>query len=229
MPAMLGRWKYAGGALLASAVLAMGAQAYAATVRHPAHSARPAARHPGAAARKAAWEIDIPGIGVAAHVITLGDPVGDTLPVPTLAQAQEVGWYQFTAVPGAAGNAVVVGHVDTYTSAAVFYDLYLLVRGDLIYVDMGGTRVRFRVTSVRMVPKDQFPVSQVFGTTGKHLLWLITCGGDFDYATRHYLDNLIVSAVRQPVSARKKQHACGNCRLESGKIRRDSNEARGKK
>lgn len=226
---MLGRWKYAGGALLASAVLAIGAQAYAATTRHPAHSPRPAARHPAAAARKAAWEIDIPGIGVAAQMVTLGDPVGDTLPVPTLAQARDVGWYPFTAVPGTAGNAVVVGHVDTYTSAAVFYDLYLLVRGDLIYVDMGGTRVRFRVTSVRMVAKDQFPVSQVFGTTGKHLLWLITCGGDFDYATRHYLDNLIVSAVRQPVNARKKRHVCSNCRLESGKTRPDRNEARGKK
>jgi len=35
-------------------------------------------------------------------------------------------------------------------------------------------------------------------------LWLITCGGDFDYATRHYLDNLIVSAVCQPVNTRKK-------------------------
>jgi LPXTG-site transpeptidase (sortase) family protein len=236
MPAIQGRWKYAGAALLACALLAIGAQAYAATGRHPAngaHSARLAGsrRHPARPARPAratasaaAWTIDIPGIGVSAPLVTLGDPVGDTLPVPTLAQAKDVGWYQFTALPGTPGNAVVVGHVDTYTSAAVFYDLYLLVRGDLIYVDMGGTRVRFRVTSVRMVSKDQFPVSQVFGTTGKHLLWLITCGGDFDYATRHYLDNLVVSAVWQPVNTRKRAVACNNCHHESATIVRGINE-----
>lgn len=229
MPAFLGRWKYAGGALLACAILAIGAQAYAATARHPAQHARgtshPAARHAGAAARKAEWTIDIPGIGVAAPMVTLGDPVGDTLPVPTLAQAQDVGWYQFTTPPGTAGNAVVVGHVDTYTSAAVFYQLYLLVRGDLIYVDRGGTRVRFRVTSVREVPKDQFPVSQVFGTTGKHLLWLITCGGDFDYATRHYTDNVIVSAVWQPFNTRKRPVVCKNCHRDRATIVRGKNEA----
>ena len=228
MPAILGRWKYAGGALLAGAVLAIGAQAYAATVRHPAparDAGHPAAPHARPVARNAAWTIGIPGIGVTAPLVTLGDPVGDTLPVPTLAQAQDVGWYQFTAMPGTPGNAVVVGHVDTYTSAAVFYDLYQLVRGDLIYVDMNGTRVRFRVTSVSEVPKDQFPVSQVFGTTGKHLLWLITCGGDFDYATRHYLDNLIVSAAWQPVNTRKRPVVCDNCHRESATIIRGTNEA----
>ena len=219
MPAILGRWKYAAGALFSCAVLAIGAQAYAATGRHPARGARdPAARPAGTAAREAAWRIDIPGIGVSAPMVTLGDPVGDTLPVPTLAQAQDVGWYQFTTLPGTPGNAVVVGHVDTYTSSAVFYDLYLLVRGDLIYVDMNGTRVRFRVTSIREVSKDQFPVSEVFGSTGKHLLWLITCGGDFDYATRHYLDNIIVSAVWQPVNTRKKPVVCNNCHRKSATI-----------
>ena len=227
MPAILGRWKYAAGALFSCAVLAIGAQAYAATVRHPAarhvaarHVAarHPAAQHAGTASREAAWTIDIPGIGVSAPVVTLGDPVGDTLPVPTLAQAQDVGWYPFTTLPGTPGNAVIVGHVDTYTSAAVFYDLYLLVRGDLIYVDMNGTRVRFRVTSISEVSKDQFPVSEVFGSTGKHLLWLITCGGVFDYATRHYLDNIIVSAAWQPVNTRKKPVVCNNCHRKSATI-----------
>jgi hypothetical protein len=93
---------------------------------------------------------------VAAPIVTLGDPVGDTLPVPTLAQAQDVGWYQFTALPGTPGNAVVVGH------------------------------------------------------------------GDFDYATRHYLDNLIVSAVWQPVNTRKRPVVCNNCHRESATIKRGS-------
>jgi LPXTG-site transpeptidase (sortase) family protein len=146
--------------------------------------------------------IGIPAIGVAANLITLGAPdaTGDVdglaLPVPTLAQAATTaGWYKFSSVPGAAGNAVIVGHVDTYIGPGIFYDLYELRPGDLIYVTTGGTRQRFDVTSVRELPKPNFPVNQVFGATKRHMLWLITCGGAFNYQTRHYLDNIVVSAA----------------------------------
>lgn len=227
MAAILRRCGYAACVLLACAVLAAAGPALAA--RHPT-APRPAARHPAAArpARRAAarhakpaqWRIDIPSIGVSARLLTLGGLNGALLPLPTLAQAQDAGWYPFTSVPGAAGNAVVVGHVDTYAGAAVFYYLYLLRPGDPIDVTAGAARQRFKVTSIREVPKDQFPVSQVFGTTGKHRLWLITCGGAFDYATGHYLDNIIVSAAWQPVNTRKRQVACNNCHRKSATFTR---------
>jgi LPXTG-site transpeptidase (sortase) family protein len=167
--------------------------------------AAPAAK--GSAKKKAVRpsRIDIPSIGVTVNLMTLGAPheaagADDlSLPVPPLADAAtKAGWYQFSAVPGAAGNAVIVGHVDTYIGAGVFYDLYLLRRGDPVYVDTGATRQRFDVTSVRELPKPSFPVNQVFGGTKKHMLWLITCGGAFNYETRHYLDNIVVSATWQP-------------------------------
>lgn len=126
-------------------------------------------------------------------------PEGLSLPVPPLAKsAVNAGWYNFTAVPGTAGSAVIVGHVDTYGGAAVFYNLYQLRPGDLVYVDASGGRQRFDVTSVRELPKPSFPVNQVFGSTERHMLWLITCGGAFDYQTRHYLENIVVSAVWVP-------------------------------
>ncbi len=124
---------------------------------------------------------------------------GLSLPVPPLYRAaSDAGWYDFTAVPGGAGNAVIVGHVDTYTGPAVFYHLYELRPGDPVYVDADGTRRRFDVTSVREMPKPSFPVNQVFGGTKRHMLWLITCGGSFDYETGHYLDNIVVSATWDP-------------------------------
>lgn len=145
------------------------------------------------------WEVEIPAIGVAADLATLGDPDGPTLPVPPLSRAAtEAGWYRFTSVPGSAGNSVIVGHVDTYVGPAVFYNLYRLLPGDAIYVETGAATVRFAVRWVHEIAKAQFPVNQVFGETGKHQLWLITCGGAFDYQTGHYLDNIIVSAVWQP-------------------------------
>jgi sortase (surface protein transpeptidase) len=163
-------------------------------------SVRPAAKaiRPGA--------IQIPSIGLSVRLITLGGPTATashgvlSLPVPSLAEAATAaGWYQFTAVPGAAGNAVIVGHVDTYAGPAVFYNLYRLRPGDKVDVSAEGVRQRFDVTSVRELPKSSFPVDQVFGGTSKHTLWLITCGGDFDSETGHYLDNIIVSTAWDPV------------------------------
>jgi LPXTG-site transpeptidase (sortase) family protein len=174
-----------------------------ATRTAPGPAARPAPRHGAKRARP--WTITVPSIGVATDLMKLGDPVGGTgldglsLPVPPLAKAATAaGWYQFTAVPGAEGNAVIAGHVDTYVGPAVFYDLYLLRPGDRVYVDAGGARQRFDVTSVSELPKPNFPVNQVFGGTTRHMLWLITCGGAFDYQTGHYLSNIVVSATWIP-------------------------------
>jgi LPXTG-site transpeptidase (sortase) family protein len=176
--------------------------------KHP-HTARPAAavvlRHAEAIRAVRPWTIKIPSIAMAARLVTLGlrlttaSQDGLLLPVPSLAEAaSEAGWYQFTVVPGAAGNAVIAGHVDTYAGPGVFYNLYRLRPGDAVYVTAGGARQRFDVTSVRELPKSSFPVNQVFGATGKHRLWLITCGGDFDNETGHYLDNIVVSAAWDP-------------------------------
>ena len=172
--------------------------------RGPRHAQRPGARRASAGPRKPAAPqgIAIPSAGIAASLMTIGGAVGATgpaglsLPVPPLAKAAtDAGWYTFTAVPGAAGNAVIAGHVDTYVGPGVFYNLYQLRPGDPVYVDTGGIRQRFDVTSVRELPKDRFPVNQVFGATTRHMLWLITCGGAFDYQTRHYLSNIVVSAA----------------------------------
>jgi len=153
------------------------------------------------------WQLRIPAIGVAVELTALGDPDGAALPVPPLAAAAtEAGWYRFSAVPGSAGNSVIVGHVDTYVGPAVFYNLYLLRPGDAIDIATGTGTERFAVRWVREVAKVQFPVNQVFGSTGKHQLWLITCGGAFDYQTGHYLDNIIVSAVWHPTVKHQTRH-----------------------
>jgi LPXTG-site transpeptidase (sortase) family protein len=163
------------------------------------------------------WTVSAPSVGLAADLMTLSGLGGQagidglSLPVPPLARAASyAGWYNFTAVPGGAGNAVIVGHVDTYTGPAVFYNLYQLRPGDQVYVDADGTRRRFDVTSVREMPKPSFPVNQVFGGTKRHMLWLITCGGAFDYVTGHYLDNIVVSATWVPPKKERrgeKEHA----------------------
>jgi hypothetical protein len=48
---------------------------------------------------------------------------------------------------------------------------------------------------VRSYPKNEFPTDEVYAPTPNPQLRLITCGGEFDYNHRSYLDNEVVYAV----------------------------------
>ena len=53
----------------------------------------------------------------------------------------------------------------------------------------------FVATEVDSYPKTHFPTDLVYGPTPLPELRLITCTGEFDYAHRSYLNNLVVSLV----------------------------------
>jgi LPXTG-site transpeptidase (sortase) family protein len=135
----------------------------------------------------------IPRINVDSPLETLDlDPSGAmTLP----SDYQIAGWYQRGAAPGDPGAAVIAGHVDSRTGAAVFFRLGELRAGDTIEVDRGGRRVMFRVTSTGRYPKSQIPTDLVYAPTPVPTLRLITCGGTFDYDRDTYLDNVVVFAA----------------------------------
>jgi sortase (surface protein transpeptidase) len=147
-------------AVIAAAVLGncafSGASAGAAVTHShrakPGHAKRDSGER-GVKQAPAPVALDIPDIGVSAKLLTFASHKGGDLPVPALTQAADPAWYKFTAVPGEPGNAVIVGHVDTYTGPGVFYDLYLLMPGDPVYVTTRTGRTVFRVTSVHGIAK----------------------------------------------------------------------------
>jgi len=95
---------------------------------------------------------------------------------------------------------VIAGHVDSTQGPAVFYRLHKLHRGDRIRVTMAdGSVVGFRVEGLERWPKAEFPARRVFGRTRAAALRLVTCSGEFDASTGHYVDNTIVYAAREPV------------------------------
>jgi Sortase domain len=135
--------------------------------------------------------VDIPAIGVHSPLQYLGLTAQHTLQVPTPGpHYDEAAWYKYSSTPGSLGPAVILGHVDS-----VFFDLGDLRPGNKVLVTRAdGLVAVFRVDGVRSYPKDQFPTRLVYGNTDHAALRLITCGGPFDYATGHYLDNIIVFA-----------------------------------
>jgi sortase (surface protein transpeptidase) len=96
---------------------------------------------------------------------------------------------------------VILGHVDSFTEPSVFYKLKDLRKGDTIYVTLAdGQRPAFTVYGIQEAAKDRFPTSAVYGQVAYQGLRLITCGGPFDTASGHYLDNIIVYAHRAGTS-----------------------------
>lgn len=137
--------------------------------------------------------IIIPEIGVNAKVIDLGLNSDGTLEVPE--NYAETGWWTGGSKPGEKGSAVIVGHLDSKTSPAVFYKLPSLKAGDLIKVtNTAGEIVNFEVERLKQVPKNNFPTNEVYKMTGEPTLRLVTCGGKFNRSSGHYDDNVIVFA-----------------------------------
>jgi sortase (surface protein transpeptidase) len=138
--------------------------------------------------------LTIPLIGVRTSLIYLGLTSDGALQVPS--STSVAGWYTGSPRPGAVGSAIIVGHIDSYLGPGIFWRLDELRRGDKIYVRRAdGTLVEFRVTLVQSYLKDHFPTEEVYGPVPDAELRLITCGGAFDYATHHYLSNIVVYAV----------------------------------
>jgi len=78
----------------------------------------------------------------------------------------------------------------------VFFRLRELRPRDIVRVGLADGRILvFRVQRVRRYPKDEFPAKAVYFPTLNRELRLITCGGTFDYASRNYLDNIVVYAT----------------------------------
>ncbi len=139
----------------------------------------------------------VPAIGVASELMRLGLNADGTLEVPP--GPFPAGWYTGSPTPGERGPAVLAGHVDWNDEHGVFHDLATLVPGDVVTVVREDASVAtFRVVAVEHYPKDEFPTAVVYGDTAGPELRLITCGGDIDATTGHYVDNIVAYAVLEP-------------------------------
>jgi sortase (surface protein transpeptidase) len=147
-------------------------------------------------ARSVPVAIYIPHIGVQAKIISLGLTPRGTVGVPPLTRPFITSWYDRGPTPGAPGAAVIFGHVDSAAvGPAVFYRLGDLRPGDLVYITLKDRRTAmFRIYSAALYQKAEFPDQAIYGYTSWPSLRLVTCGGQFDRATGHYLSNTVVFA-----------------------------------
>ena len=168
------------------AALATQSQAGAA----PAEAANPAARP---AADRFPIRLVISKIGVDAKIEARGLDSRRNMLTPK--DFHDVAWYNLGPAPGAPGNALLNGHVDWWTGAAVFTRLSELRAGDMVtIVHADGTRLTFKVTGRRIVTAGS-RVASLFAPSKVSSLTLITCTGPWDPSILSDTHRLLVSAV----------------------------------
>ena len=109
------------------------------------------------------------------------------------------GWWVSGPRPGAAGRAIITGHIDSTAGLGAFAALDLLQVGDAISLhEANGRTMHFKVTVRQEVEKTQLDPRLLQHSTNVSDLLLVTCIGNFDDSTHSYDSNLLVTAV--PVS-----------------------------
>lgn len=158
------------------------------------------------------FAITIPKIGAHSTLIPLGLNPDRSLEVPPVDSPLVAGYYAGEdkahvgdeCLPGSEPpcSAVVAGHVDglhpdgSKGAPGIFARLDELAPGDEVLVeDADGGQQRWIVEEVEQVAKAAFPSQKVFGRNDRPRLALVTCGGAFDRASGHYVDNRVVHAV----------------------------------
>ena len=108
----------------------------------------------------------------------------------------EIGWYAYGPRPGSArGSAVLGGHVDSREyGVGPLAGLKQLRHGDEIIIKTTTGAERFRVSTVRLISKQDLDVSEVFKREGEPLLRILTCGGTFRRSQGRYEANVVVTA-----------------------------------
>lgn len=135
----------------------------------------------------------IPAINLEANIFPVGLTPAKIVDTP----AREVGWYIKGARPGEIGSAVFNGHFQYNDgSPGVFNRIAFLAVGDDIFVaDANNQSFQFKVVRNETVNTEAFPLQEVYGSTDKATLKLVTCAGGYDAARGNFTQRTIIYAA----------------------------------
>lgn len=188
--------------LLAAAAVAVLVAAAAFVVLSPADESEPATEasaassssSPSASAEGPTGVPDrlvIDDLGIDATVTSVGTTPENAQEVP--GSLDETGWWRDGSVPGAPGNAVIVGHTAS-ADDGVFDPLIDIEAGDEVLVLGEDGQRTFVVESKDVVPVAEFATEapEIYRTTGASGLVLMTCG---DWNGQEFESTVIVHAA----------------------------------
>lgn len=135
--------------------------------------------------------LEIPKLNVNAAIEDVGRIKNGQMGVPQ--DPENIGWFEPGILPGAQGNAVMAGHIDSLTGPSVFYELDKLEKGDEIIVrGEDNVSLSFMVTGTEVYPRNDSPVNEIFGFNYSSGLTLITCTGEYNRNVKTHEERLVV-------------------------------------
>lgn len=96
-------------------------------------------------------------------------------------------------LPGAKGNVIIDGHVDSYIGPAIFFKLKKLKQGDEIIVsNSDGRKLTYIVEIVESFTTAEAPLERIFGKSTEARMNLITCTGRYSRKKQEHEKRLVV-------------------------------------
>ena len=139
--------------------------------------------------------ISIAKISVKAMVKPVGVTAANQIESPR--NVFDAGWYNKSAKPGQPGAMVFDGHVSSWDTNGVFYELKKLEAGDEIKIERGdGTVFSYKVTRSQIYEADKVDMAAALTPVNpdKPGLNLITCTGTVIKGTNEFDKRLVVFA-----------------------------------
>jgi Sortase domain len=144
--------------------------------------------------------LQVPKLDVDAPIQPVGVESTGNLVIPN--DPQVIGWWSGGAAPGSpVGTVLMASHVDSAKDGpGALARLAQTPIGAQVTVRGSAGSQTYQIAARRRYFKGDLPWRQLFNQGMQPRLVLVTCGGEFDYRTRHYTDNIVVVAT--PVTAR---------------------------
>lgn len=130
---------------------------------------------------------------VKARILPLGVTKDNQLDSPN--NVHDVGWYSVSSKPGQNGAMLMDGHVSSWDTPGVFYNLKNLVTKDIVQIERGdGTLFTYEVVATETYPVDRVDMSKAQRPIDplRPGLNLITCGGEVIKGTNKFTHRTIV-------------------------------------
>jgi LPXTG-site transpeptidase (sortase) family protein len=136
--------------------------------------------------------IIIQKISVKAMIKSLGLTADSSIMAPS--NVFDAGWYNKSALPGEKGAMVIDGHVSSWDSHGIFYDLKKLKPRDTITIQRGdGREFTYRVVRSATYDADKVDMNAVLSpVSGKPGLNLITCDGKVIRGTNEFDKRVVI-------------------------------------
>ncbi|HSW85585.1 MAG TPA: class F sortase [Candidatus Saccharimonadales bacterium] len=137
--------------------------------------------------------IFISKISTKAIVLPLGTTKTNQLLAPPNVFA--AGWYKNSALPGKAGAMLIDGHVSSWKSHGVFYNLKKLIPGDTVKIQRGdGAELIYKIVKTQVYSSANVDMKAAITPiiSNKPGLNIITCTGKVIPGTNEFNQRLIV-------------------------------------